>query len=67
MTTDSGGSGGAHRDELPRGLGLLSATALVIGEVIGVGIFLTPSEMAKSLGSPFWVFAVWGTMGLISV
>jgi basic amino acid/polyamine antiporter, APA family len=54
-------------DELPRGLGLLSATALVIGEVIGVGIFLTPSEMAKSLGSPFWVFVVWGTMGLISV
>jgi APA family basic amino acid/polyamine antiporter len=54
-------------DELPRGLGLLSATALVIGEVIGVGIFLTPSEMAKSLGSPFWVFAVWGAMGLISV
>jgi basic amino acid/polyamine antiporter, APA family len=54
-------------DELPRGLGLLSATALVIGEVIGVGIFLTPSEMAKSLGSPFWVAFVWGAMGLISI
>jgi basic amino acid/polyamine antiporter, APA family len=54
-------------DELPRGLGLFSATALVIGEVIGVGIFLTPSEMAKSLGSPFWVFLVWATMGWISV
>ena len=54
-------------DGLPRGLGLLSATALVIGEVIGVGIFLTPSEMAKSLASPFWVAFVWGTMGLISV
>src|SRR3954469_24605529 len=67
MTSDSGGTGGAHRDELPRGLGLLSATALVIGEVIGVGVFLTPSEMARSLGSPFWVACVWGAMGLISI
>lgn len=56
------------RDEgLPRGLGLLSATALVIGEVIGVGIFLTPSEMAKSLASPFWLALVWSAMGLISI
>ena len=52
---------------LPRGIGLLSATALVIGEVIGVGIFLTPSEMAKSLGSPFWVVSVWAVMGFISI
>src|SRR4051812_12365886 len=43
-----------------RRLGLVSATALVIGEVIGVGIFLTPSEMARSLGSPFWLLVVWG-------
>ena len=37
-----------------RTLGLDSAMALVVGEVIGVGIFLTPSEMTKALGSPFW-------------
>ena len=44
---------------LARRLGLATATALVVGEVIGVGIFLTPAEMARSLGSPFWLLAVW--------
>jgi APA family basic amino acid/polyamine antiporter len=54
------------RDSLPRRLGLASATALVVGEMIGVGIFLTPSEMAKSLASPFWLLVVWATMGGIA-
>ena len=46
-----------------RSVGLDTATALVVGEVIGVGIFLTPSEMTKSLGSPFWVLIVWLAVG----
>jgi len=33
-------------------------TALVIGEVIAVGIFLTPASMARSLGSPFLLLVV---------
>lgn len=48
---------------LPRRLGLLSVTALVVGEVIAVGIFLTPASMARSLGSPFWLLVVWLVMG----
>jgi basic amino acid/polyamine antiporter, APA family len=48
---------------LARRLGLVTATALVIGEVIGVGIFLVPAGMARSLGSPFWLLVVWLTMG----
>ncbi len=40
---------------LTRQLGTAAVTALVIGEVIGVGIFLTPAGMARSLGSPFWL------------
>jgi basic amino acid/polyamine antiporter, APA family len=48
---------------LARRLGLVTATALVVGEVIGVGIFLTPAGMARSLGSPFWLLVVWLTMG----
>lgn len=51
---------------LPRRLGLAAATALVVGEVVGVGIFLTPSDMARSLASPFWLFAAWGIAGLVS-
>jgi len=53
--------------DLRRRLGLGSATALVVGEVIGVGIFLTPAGMAKSLGSPFWLLVVWLTMGVVAL
>ena len=35
----------------------------MVGEIIGVGIFLTPAEMAKALGSPFWVLVVWLAVG----
>jgi APA family basic amino acid/polyamine antiporter len=44
-------------------LGLATATALVVAEVIGVGVFLTTAGMAKSLGSPFWLFLVWLVTG----
>ena len=53
----------ASQGELRRQLGLGSAVALVVGEVIGVGIFLTPAGMAKALGSPLWLLAVWLVMG----
>src|SRR5262245_10486176 len=47
----------------PRSLGLDLAVALVVGEVIGIGIFLTPADMIKALGSPFWVLVVWLFVG----
>ncbi len=40
-----------------------TAAALIVGEVIAVGIFLTPAGMAKELASPFWLLLVWLTMG----
>jgi iron complex outermembrane receptor protein len=48
----------------PRALGLDSAAAVVVGGIIGVGIFLTPGEMALALGSPFWILVVWLGVGL---
>src|SRR5215510_466686 len=48
---------------LKRQLGFRTAVAFIVGEVIAVGIFLTPSGMAKSLGSPFWLLVVWLIMG----
>ena len=57
----------AQQKELAREIGLLSATALVVGEVIAVGIFLTPADMAKSLGSPMWLLAVWLVMGAMAL
>jgi APA family basic amino acid/polyamine antiporter len=52
---------------LERRLGVLSLSALVVGEVIAVGIFLTPAGMARSLGSPMWVLIVWLVMGAMAL
>lgn len=53
--------------ELKRQIGIRTATAFVVGGVIGVGIFLTPAGMAKSLGSPLWLLVVWLTMGVMAL
>jgi APA family basic amino acid/polyamine antiporter len=42
-----------------RQLGLSAAAAIVVGESIALGIFLTPAAMAKSLGSPLLLGLVW--------
>jgi APA family basic amino acid/polyamine antiporter len=52
---------------LKRQIGLRTATALVVGETIAVGIFLTPAGMAKSLGSPALVLFVWLLMGAMAL
>ncbi len=50
-----------------RQLGVWSATAVVTGEAISLGIFLTPAAMAKSLGSPVLLAAVWCGMALMTL
>jgi basic amino acid/polyamine antiporter, APA family len=50
---------------LIRGLGLWSATAIVISDTIGTGIFLVTSDMARAVGTPTLVFAAWIIGGLI--
>ena len=52
---------------LTRQLRVRAVTALVVGEVIGIGIFLTPAGMAHSLGSPFWLLVVWLLMGAMAL
>src|SRR5258705_11140532 len=58
---------GYLRTVLRRQLGLVAVTALVVGEVVGIGIFLTPAGMARSLGSPFWLLIVWLLMGVMAL
>ena len=53
--------------ELRRQIGVRTATALVVGEVIAVGIFLTPAGMAKDLGSPMLLLVVWLVMGAMAL
>lgn len=54
-------------NELKRQIGVRTATALVVGEVIAVGIFLTPAGMAKDLASPMWLLIVWLAMGAMAL
>jgi len=51
----------------PRQLGLMAAMAVVTGESVALGIFLTPASMAKSLGSPALLLAVWLGMALMAM
>ena len=53
------------RPDLIRALGLWSATAIVIGDTIGTGIFLVTSDMARAVGTATLVFAAWIIGGLI--
>lgn len=53
--------------ELKRDLGLWSAAAIVVGTVIGSGIFLVPQTMIRRVGSPEMVFVVWVVGGLLSL
>jgi APA family basic amino acid/polyamine antiporter len=58
-------AGHPERADLVRGLGLWSATAIVIGDTIGTGIFLVTSDMARAVGSVNLVFASWIIGGII--
>lgn len=53
--------------ELERALGWLAAGALLAGTVIGTGIFLVPSTIAREIGSVEGVFFVWIFGGLLSL
>src|SRR5215470_526387 len=55
----------SERRGLIRGLGLWAATAVVIGDTIGSGIFLVSSDMARTTGSTTLVFAAWIFGGVI--
>ena len=52
--------------DLPRKLGLIDALAIVIGMVIGGGIFLVPNLVAQELKSAGAILAVWAFAGVIS-
>ena len=53
--------------DLPRVLGASQATAIVVGTIIGSGIFLVPSEMMRDVGSSALVYVAWIVGGLLSL
>lgn len=50
-----------------RVLGWVPATGIVLGAIIGVGIFLTPGKVAQAAGSPEQAMLLWGLGGLIAM
>jgi APA family basic amino acid/polyamine antiporter len=56
-----------HPADLPRVLGVSQATAIVVGTIIGSGIFLVPREMMQDVGSSALVYLAWIVGGLLSL
>src|SRR5881296_4439762 len=53
--------------KLVRGLGLLDSTMLVAGSMIGSGIFIVSSIIARQVGSPGWLLVVWIVTGVLTL
>ena len=67
MATPSDGAlASPSRPELSRDLGVSHASAVVVGTIIGSGIFLVPAEMMQAVGSAKLVYLAWIVGGLLS-
>src|SRR5213596_4370824 len=53
--------------EFHRGLGLYDSTMVVVGSMIGSGIFIVSADMARSVGSPGWLLVAWLLTGVLTV
>ncbi len=56
-----------QKNELIRGLTLRHTTALVVGTIIGTGVFLKTAKMAQAVGSPELVLLAWLAAGILSL
>jgi APA family basic amino acid/polyamine antiporter len=66
-TSTSSRDGAAERPRLERRLGTLDGALITIGAIIGSGIFLTTSDIARGLPQPLWILAVWIVGGLLTL
>ncbi len=53
--------------EFKRALGLLDSTMIVVGSMIGSGIFIVSADIARSVGSPGYLLLVWAVTGVMTV
>jgi APA family basic amino acid/polyamine antiporter len=54
------------QEPLLRNLGLKEASALVVGTIIGTGVFIKTAVMSQQAGAPLWVLAAWAAAGALS-
>src|SRR5438309_1145857 len=57
----------AEAQRLVRGLGLLDATMIVIGSMIGSGIFIVSAKSSALVGAPGWLLAAWAIAGVLTI
>src|SRR5258706_14423760 len=50
-----------------RGLGLFDSTMIVIGVMIGSGIFIVSADMSRLINSPGWMLMAWVLIGVLSI
>lgn len=67
MATEPAETEVTTREGFVRGLGLLDATMIVAGSMIGSGIFIVSADIARQVGSPAWLLFVWFITGLLTV
>jgi APA family basic amino acid/polyamine antiporter len=53
--------------KLVRALGPIDATMIVMGSMIGSGIFITSAESARLIGAPGWLLLAWAVAGLLTI
>ena len=56
-----------QHEDMKRELGLLDATMLVAGSMIGSGIFIVSSDIVRNVGSAGWLIVIWVFTGLITM
>ncbi len=56
-----------NKETFHRSLSLLDATLLVIGSMIGSGIFIVGADMTRNVGSAGWLIAVWVITGIMTI
>lgn len=56
-----------NHDQFKRELGLLDGIMLVVGSMIGSGIFIVSSDIARQVGSAGWLTLIWVISGLITM
>lgn len=58
---------GKQEKEFKRELGLLDGTMLVVGSMIGSGIFIVSADIVRQVGSAGWLIAIWLLTGIITI
>ena len=62
-----GAAASALDTEFTRGLGLFDSTMVVVGSMVGSGIFIVSADMARNVGSAGWLLVAWLVAGLLTV